>query len=309
VNNKRPLGGLDLNLLLAFDALMAERSVSRASRRLGLSQPAFSNALGRLRQAVGDPLFTRTGGGMRPTPRAVEMAVPIHAALDELNRAISGPRAETPPHRVVRLIANEYAQCLLLPLLVKPLLVRPRLVKSLSRRAPEVALDVRQASTPLASAFEADLTIAWEGQRNTHASSVVLLRDDLVAVAKASNRAATRLVASLTSYENFQLVDGAEAAIFALRPFGSKPHLMSNAMAAMCLAAGSDGIAIVPRGLARRFARPLGLTTMKLPHSLPSRALVISSASDAMPSDDAALAVVWRSLVDAGRLLGRSRRA
>jgi hypothetical protein len=64
------LAGVDLNLLLVFDALMAERSASRAGQRVGLSQPAVSNALGRLRQLFGDELFIKTPAGMAPTPRA-----------------------------------------------------------------------------------------------------------------------------------------------------------------------------------------------------------------------------------------------
>ncbi|MFY9555033.1 MAG: LysR family transcriptional regulator, partial [Blastocatellia bacterium] len=64
------LQSIDLNLLVAFEALMEERNVTRAARRVGLSQPAMSNALARLRRTLDDPLLVRTPSGMTPTPAA-----------------------------------------------------------------------------------------------------------------------------------------------------------------------------------------------------------------------------------------------
>ena len=72
---------LDLNLLRAFDAIATEGSVTVAGERIGLSQPAMSNALARLRQLFDDPLFVRTPGGMRPTPFAQQLAQPVREAL------------------------------------------------------------------------------------------------------------------------------------------------------------------------------------------------------------------------------------
>src|SRR3546814_20614319 len=69
------------NLLTVFDAIHTERNVTRAAKKSGMSQPAMSNALSRLRHALGDPLFKRTSQGMIPTPRAKELAEPIHQAL------------------------------------------------------------------------------------------------------------------------------------------------------------------------------------------------------------------------------------
>ena len=75
---------IDLNLLVVFDAIMRERSVTRAGQRLGLSQPAMSHALTRLRHMLKDELFVRSPNGMMPTPRAEEFATPIRIALDGL---------------------------------------------------------------------------------------------------------------------------------------------------------------------------------------------------------------------------------
>ncbi|MES1210492.1 MAG: LysR family transcriptional regulator, partial [Pseudomonadota bacterium] len=70
------IGAVNLNLLPVLDALLTERSVSRAGARLGLSQPAVSNALGQLRALVGDPLLVRRANGMIPTERALALAQP-----------------------------------------------------------------------------------------------------------------------------------------------------------------------------------------------------------------------------------------
>jgi DNA-binding transcriptional LysR family regulator len=79
----------DLNLLKAFEALMDERAVTRAGQRIGLSQPAMSHALLRLRHVFRDELFVRTPGGMEPTPRAIELAPEIGAALEHVRKALN----------------------------------------------------------------------------------------------------------------------------------------------------------------------------------------------------------------------------
>src|SRR4051812_23778926 len=75
---------LDLNLLTALDALLMEASVSRAAMRIGLSQPAASHALQRLRDLIGDPLLVRNGARMELTPRAIALRAPLAQALDQI---------------------------------------------------------------------------------------------------------------------------------------------------------------------------------------------------------------------------------
>ncbi len=87
---------LDLNLLRVFDAVMAERNVTRAAQRLAMTQPAVSNALRRLRDAVGDELFIPGPSGVAPTPLAETLATHVRPALDEL-RAAFDPRAGYDP--------------------------------------------------------------------------------------------------------------------------------------------------------------------------------------------------------------------
>src|SRR5260370_6295358 len=89
LNKKAPkLGALDLNLLVVFDAIMRDRSVTRAGQRLGLSQPAMSHALTRLRHMLKDELFVRSPNGMVPTPRAEQLATPIRIARDGLQQSL-----------------------------------------------------------------------------------------------------------------------------------------------------------------------------------------------------------------------------
>ncbi|WP_158750871.1 LysR family transcriptional regulator [Acidobacterium sp. S8] len=90
------INGLDLNLLLAFESLVDERHVGRAAKRIGLSQPAFSNALARLRTRLEDPLFIRTSQGMIPTPRAEQLAGPIRSALAQLRKTFEAPQTFDP---------------------------------------------------------------------------------------------------------------------------------------------------------------------------------------------------------------------
>ena len=82
------LSAVDLNLLVAFDALLSERNVTRAARRVGLSQPALSKALHRLRDIFDDPLFERREGIMQPTEQALKLGKPVRRALDEIQSAL-----------------------------------------------------------------------------------------------------------------------------------------------------------------------------------------------------------------------------
>src|SRR5580704_4043025 len=90
------ISGLNLNLLPVLDALLTERSVSRAGTRLGLSQPAVSNALAQPRELLHDPLFLRKSGGMAPTERALALAGPLRAALLALEQGLE-PSASFDP--------------------------------------------------------------------------------------------------------------------------------------------------------------------------------------------------------------------
>ncbi|MBV8032150.1 MAG: LysR family transcriptional regulator [Betaproteobacteria bacterium] len=124
---------IDLNLLRAFDAVLQERSVTGAARRLGLTQPAVSNALGRLRERFEDALFVRTPSGMDATPFARELGEPVRQALSLLDAALShGPGFDPrTSRRAFRFYMSDIGQVEFLP----------PLVERVQREAPGVRLE------------------------------------------------------------------------------------------------------------------------------------------------------------------------
>ncbi len=110
------LESIDLNLLLALDALIAEQNVTRAAARVGLTQPAMSSALARLREMFGDPLLQRIGGRMQATSRARELVGPIGEALARLRTAVERPRIfdATQAAHEFRLGTTDYGESILI---------------------------------------------------------------------------------------------------------------------------------------------------------------------------------------------------
>lgn len=107
---KTDIRTLDLNLLKALDALLDERSVTRAAERLALTQPAVSGMLTRLRECFDDPLFTRTQRGIIPTLRAIELAQPVKSILAEVGELLQ-PKAFDPAtaEMTIKIAATDYA--------------------------------------------------------------------------------------------------------------------------------------------------------------------------------------------------------
>jgi DNA-binding transcriptional LysR family regulator len=152
----------DLNLLRVFDALMRERSVTRAGEQIGLSQPAVSQALNRLRALLDDQLFVRRGTEMAPTPRAEDIAPTIRNALSLVEAALTGDRGFDPAEasRTFTLIGSDFFSTTVMPDLFARLAaeapgVRLRLVDSaigdVERLLQEDAVDL---------AVERPLTVA-----------------------------------------------------------------------------------------------------------------------------------------------------
>ena len=112
---------VDLNLLRVFDAMMLELSTVRAGERVGLSQPAVSSALGRLRHIVGDELFVRDGNRMVPTPRALQLKEPVRAALQQMEAALVSAAGFDPAtsQQTFVLLGSDYFSSLLMPRLAK----------------------------------------------------------------------------------------------------------------------------------------------------------------------------------------------
>ncbi|GAA1214132.1 LysR family transcriptional regulator [Streptomyces rhizosphaericus] len=117
------LGNIDLNILIALDALLAERSVTRAAERVFVGQPAMSASLARLRSHFGDPLLVRQGRGMTLTPLAESLVRPTQEALEAVQAVMGASKTFDPatgPPRTFTVIASDYAQTVLIrPILRK----------------------------------------------------------------------------------------------------------------------------------------------------------------------------------------------
>ncbi|MBL8716493.1 MAG: LysR family transcriptional regulator [Myxococcales bacterium] len=139
------LPGVDLNLLVAFEALLAERSVTRAAARLGLTQPATSHALARLRALLDDPVLVRTARGMVPTERALALEPVVRRALGDLSEALA-PTSFSPAtaERMFTLGTGDYAE----------MVVLPGLAAEVARSAPQVSLLVRPVPEPFVQELE-----------------------------------------------------------------------------------------------------------------------------------------------------------
>ncbi|WP_277972234.1 LysR substrate-binding domain-containing protein [Pantoea agglomerans] len=110
----------DLNLLPVLLVMMEERNVTRAAERLGITQPALSNALNRLRETLNDPLFIRERYGMRPTPKAEQLAQVVGAALSSIDKVILGQQDFDPLNatRLFTLAPNSYVEFIMMPAIV-----------------------------------------------------------------------------------------------------------------------------------------------------------------------------------------------
>ena len=127
----------DLNLLRIFEAIITDNSVSKAADKLGMSQPAVSNALNRLRRELDDPLFVRTPLGMDPTPKARDLAIAINAGLMSIRAGLLAGMAFDPAtsERHFTLLMTDVGQIVFLP----------TLLSALNRQAPHIDLHVMEA--------------------------------------------------------------------------------------------------------------------------------------------------------------------
>lgn len=137
---------IDLNLLVLLDALLRERSVTRAAQAMGISQPAMSNALRRLRTLLDDPVLVRTARGMQPTVRAEKLQRPLHMALTQMEAAIAPERGFVPDtaKRLFTFLITDYAASVLLP----------KVVAMLEREAPNIALNILNAGSDAVDQIE-----------------------------------------------------------------------------------------------------------------------------------------------------------
>ncbi len=274
----------DLNLLVVFDAVMQEKNLTRAGRRLGMSQPAVSHALARLRYLLKDEVFVRTPEGMRPTPRAERIAEPVRAALRELQVTLEDD--EFVPAELSReftIAANNYAEA-----------VVPALVHSVAKLAPSVVLDVRPVGLLNVldqldnGSVELALSTLMEG--GDRFKCVGLIEDGYVAVLASDHPEAA---AAELSIERFAALPHVS-----LTSSGDDAHFVDEALSEHGLARlvaikvplhslrsvliGSQAVAVLPRRVAADLAVHTPLTARALP----------------FPSPRIALSMIWHRRLD-----------
>ncbi len=174
---------LDLNLLRVFDAVARERHVTRAAQRLNLSQSAVSNALARLRAALGDELFLRRPGGVEPTALALSLIVPVGEMLARLRETLAShaPFDPAASDRVFTVAFSEYAEVALAP----PLLAR------MAQLAPGCRLAIRHADRTNAEALlesgEALLAVAVLREPAAIYTRVMLMAEDFLTLMRSDH--------------------------------------------------------------------------------------------------------------------------
>jgi DNA-binding transcriptional LysR family regulator len=269
-NTAPKLGAIDLNLLVVFDAVMRERSVTRAGQRLGLSQPAISHALTRLRHVLKDELFVRGPTGMMPTPRAEQLATPIRIALDGLQQSLEPVQFEPSKATTTFHIAvDNYAAIVL----VAPIATH------IARIAPGVMLDFRPSGTlnvlEMLDRSELHLAIGPPGVQGERFSLRRLLQDQFVVVHRKGHPAArarefsTEKLATLPQLEissaqfGPDFVDsGPGKSKPALRPAMRAPFL-----SAAQILATSDLVSVLPLNVAKSMIRSHHLVFHRLSRS------------------------------------------
>jgi DNA-binding transcriptional LysR family regulator len=165
---------VDLNLLRVFDALLEERSVTRASQRLGLTQSAVSHALGRLRHHFADPLFVRVPSGMAPTARALEVGPRVHAALTQLRAALQPSRFDPAASDRRFVIASGAYGCAILV---------PPVAAALASRAPRAELLIRPPEPDVVEQLDgrrADFAFRVDTGAPERVAATPLFSEDLV---------------------------------------------------------------------------------------------------------------------------------
>ena len=258
-------GAFDLNLLIVFDAVMQERSVTRAGSRIGLSQPAMSHALNRLRYMLKDELFVRTPEGMVPTPRAEALAQPLRNALSEMQLALE-PAAFDPASSDRRFVMalNNYAAVVL----------APPLVAAVAAAAPGVRLDLRPSGTlELADRLDRgdlDLAIGGMDSPGERFAALQLLEDPFVMVMRRGHPANRRrlTVAAFAALPHLEISSAREDTGFIdewLAENGATRRIALRApyLSAAPILAQSDLVATLSRRIAQELLRnhPLQICT------------------------------------------------
>ncbi|MBO0142948.1 LysR family transcriptional regulator [Agrobacterium sp. Ap1] len=285
------LRSFDLNLLVAFDALISEGSVTKAAKRLKIQQPAMSHSLSTLRVLLQDELFIRVGQVMQPTSRARSLAVPVRQALKQAQLALSGGDAFDPAteERTFRIAMSPEVELLLIPDLTARLRRLAPGIRVLARVFPYEAMD------PSLEDGSIDLAVGCTYTQTSRRSFETLYKTEfacchnpyLLTLSKTVGLEAYLAAehATISQNETLQgcIKDALEIAGVELNVVTAAPGYMSVLSAAQ----SSPLIATVPSRIAERYAPLLGLDVSPLPVSLsfPPVNMVWANHADGDPAN------------------------
>lgn len=271
------LKDIDLNLLVVFNQLLAERKVSKVAENLGLGQPAVSNSLARLRRLFDDELFLRTASGMQPTPFAEQLAESVGYALGMIHGAVNARNAFDPAtsQRSFTVGMTDIGEIYFLPLLMQ----------RIGELAPGVAIStVRNTAVNLKDAMEAgqvDLAIGLLPQLKAGFFQRRLFEQNYVCLMRRGHRLDQRRLrlADFFAAEHVAIVSAGTG-------HGQVDEILDNHspqrrvklkvphfVAIGHILQSTDLIATVPERLAERMAEPFGLTHLPHPVKLPRIAI------------------------------------
>ena len=271
------LKDIDLNLLKVFNQLLLERKVSKVAETLGVSQPAVSNALARLRKLLGDELFLRTANGMEPTPFADQLAEPVVYALGMLQSAIN-QRTSFDPATSARAFTIGMTD-------IGEIYFLPKLMDELARVAPGVTVStVRNTSVNLRDEMEAghvDLALGLLPQLKAGFFQRRVFTNRYVCMFRKGHALDKRRISlkEFSAAEHVAIVSagtghGKVDELFERNGVQRRVRLtVPHFVAVGYILSSTDMIATVPERFAERAAGPFGLAYVKHPAALPEIAI------------------------------------
>lgn len=266
------LAGVDLNLIVALHALLEEPTVTAAARRVGLSQPAMSHALGRLREHFDDPLLVRTGRRMVPTARALALREQLRPMVRQLEGLMTPePPALATVEMTLRLVTDDAVGCAWLP----------QVLRALQQRAPGVELDISQRGPPGRKARlrrgEVDLALGHFSSAGLDLHRVELRREAWACALRGGHpalkgawtlarwAALEHAIVSPTGGRRGEVDRLLEARGLSRRVRVSAPHFST----ALALVAETDLVLTTYASVARRLAPSFGLALRPPPLAMP----------------------------------------
>ncbi|MBR0956646.1 LysR family transcriptional regulator [Bradyrhizobium japonicum] len=262
---------IDLNLLVIFEALYSTGNTSKAAERLGMSQPAVSSALGRLRELLGDPLFVRSPRGVAPTNKAREIIQPVREALAVIGRqfTVADSIDLATYTRLFRIIVSDPLEALVMPSIVRTLLTQaPGVQIECVQATARYAEDIREGNIDLACfAFPIDTTdivvksiMAFD--------LVVISRRDHPEITKPLDLATFARLPQVAVAHELRGLTGVDKNMVAQGTVRRTPYMVSKIWSMPAMVQRTDLIGLLPRRFAEEIADNFQLDLHDLPMPL-----------------------------------------